>query len=373
MWVLFMLSVQSQISDLFTLQDPTSLNVVFKDVDQNRHERITKILSHIGLFEKVTRIQQPVGQGEINSKNFKIELESGKVFVLRECQKYRGSDHYQRLALLLQNLKEDGVRVPTLETPILGMGSYFEVMTTEEKTCWVFFKYIEAETYFSGKQDDLEGASEQIGRMHASLKRRYAGVSLYEKPHQSPAKPFLTLAELLKYHDLILQKADKDQFDELLLANFDLIKRIVQVVELNFDLVYDPLDIQNIHYDLNSKNLMIKGNHVYLMDFDDVRLGNVNTDIGFALHRLITTCMEQGVQDIQNLVDKFSKGYQRGNVGYPLNNKKIVVALYDRALQNLKVNLEYRYDQNSDLWLSSLPINIKRLKQIEMLAEYLNP
>lgn len=45
--------------------------------------------------------------------------------------------------------------------------------------------------------------------------------------------------------------------------------------------------------------------------------------------------------------------------------------MYDRALRNVKVNLELKYDKDSSDWLTSIPINLTRLEQVTYLAKVL--
>jgi hypothetical protein len=140
------------------------------------------------------------------------------------------------------------------------------------------------------------------------------------------------------------------------------------VVEENYELLKDQEDVQNIHFDLNSTNFLVKDKQVFIMDFDNLSLGNVYTDIAFVFHRLITTCIQQGEKDVGKLVHAFLRGYKAGNSHLDFRLDKLIVAAYNRALWNIHTNLSLKYEKHSVEWLTSIPVNITRLKQVEYLT-----
>ena len=72
---------------------------------------------------------------------------------------------------LLDSLKADGVRAPKMIQ--INNVAYLEMETPlQEKVAWVFFKYIKLKSCYSANK--LEEAAEQVGKLHASLKKHYS-------------------------------------------------------------------------------------------------------------------------------------------------------------------------------------------------------
>ena len=215
--------------------------------------------------------------------------------------------------------------------------------------------------------------------MHACLKKTYlqesvtnvqgteqgkAGAHLVPK-----AGPALTRGEWQRYLEKI--KRGEDEYDLLFQENRELIEEMVESVEARAEILQS--DVQNIHFDLNSLNVLVdQEGHAVIMDFDTIRLGTVHTDISFAFHRLITTCIEQTQcdrEEIPKLIEIFLAAYKKGNPQVDFNFDQLAVAMCDRALWNIQTNLSLKYDQEegSPDWLSAIPLNLKRLKQVKYL------
>lgn len=368
---------KNNFGDLFEPRPPESVLISLKQTTKENYEKILQVCKKIGISEKITSILQPVTSAEINSQNFILNFESNKSLLLRRCCKFQGKERYQSLYNVLTMLRENGVRVPEFYSLISdGTVPYYEMDDTDQKVSWVFFKYIEAGRYFSGRKDELVDAGEQIGKMHACLKKHYDKRSVIpENTNRSENNhvPSLKSTELESYFKIIEKKLENggDEYDKFFMESYELIHSMVTFVEENATVLQDINDMQNIHFDLNSSNFIINNDQqITIMDFDDLKLGNIYTDIGFAFHRLITTCIEQGQSEekIPEIIQAFLTAYIKANPDVKFDVKKLIIATYNRALRNIKVNLALKYEQNSNDWLSSIPINIKRLKQVIFLT-----
>lgn len=362
--------------NLFEFRSSDSLLVNYKETAQENLQPISEIYREAGLTEKIISVEQPKGSAEINSQNFKITRESGESVILRRCHRLQGKEKYQSLNRLFTLLKNDGVRVPEFYPDIsIENIPYFERESSDKKVCWVFYKYINAESYFSGKKEELFDAADQIGKMHACLKKNYPGEMmnpLNSTELESYDKPLFSATEWQDYFKIIEKRIGngEDQYDKLFIENKELIEKGLVFVESNFTLLDNREDIQCIHYELNSSNLLVdKDRNVVIMDFDDLKPGNIYTDIGLAFHRLLTTCLERGEADIPALVDAFVTGYKQGNPSIDFDLQKVIVAMHNRALRSLKFDLRLKFDEKREDWLPAIPTNIKRLKQVMFLAE----
>lgn len=345
---------------LFKPRTRESLTITFKQVTkENAHwNAVHQIYEQAGLSDKIVSVEQPALSPEINSQNFIIQQASGQKLVLRRCVAFPQKEHYASLHKYFETLKNNGVHAPEFY-PIKGHPiPYFELEEGDKKVGWVFFKHIDAKHYFSGTPEELEKAAEQIGKMHAQLKKGTL-------PATSKSRPFLPLSEWTAYLQKIKEKNALDEYDQMILQNQALIEELIQFVEAN--LQEEP--VQPIHFDLNSLNFLVddKG-EITIMDFDNVMLDTVYTDIGFAFQRLLTTCIETGEKDIKTLIEIFLRGYKKGNPDLKIDLKKLTLAAYNRALRNIATNLDLKYNKNSKEWLTSLPINIQRLKQLQLLT-----
>ena len=122
--------------------------------------------------------------------------------------------------------------------------------------------------------------------------------------------------------------------------------------------------MQNIHFDLNTTNFLVDTkDRIRLMDYDNVQLGNIYTDIGFAFQRLIIPYIESGEQDIVKLIHTCIDSYKKGNLGFEPDPYKIAIAMVNRALRNVRASLDLKYQDNDTQWLNSIELNIERLKQ----------
>ena len=376
-------SMQAPITSetLFLKRSEDELQVKLKPTENNVKVAVAEVCKKIGLSESVAAVFQPAASAELNSQNYIVHFQSGQKLLLRRCCKFTGLERYKALYKMLRILREHDVRVP--EFMAFDGKVYFEFEDAGGKACWVFFKYIEAEKYFSGTAAELADAAKQIGKMHACLKEAYQQecvTNVYTTEtgktgaHLLPrAGPSLTKSDWLRY--LAKIETGNDEYDRLFRENRELIGGMIAYVEENYHLLQDG-EVQNIHFDLNSLNYLVdKENNVTIMDFDTVRLGSVYTDIGFAFYRLTTTCVEQtqNVDLIPQFIHLFLESYKRGNPQIKLHLDKLVVATMDRALWNINTNLSLKYDQNSQDWLTGIPLNVKRLKQVAYLIPFLNP
>jgi len=368
---------KNNFAGLFESRSPESVLISIKQTTKENYEKILQVCEKIGLSEKISSVLQPGTSAEINSQNFIITFESNKSLLLRRCCKFQGKERYESLYNVLAVLRGEGVRVPEFYS--LSSDEtvpYYEMEDIDQKVSWVFFKYIEAKRYFSGRKDDLVAAGEQIGKMHACLKKHYDKRSVIPENTSSIENnhgPSLKSKELENYFKIIAKRIKNggDDYDKIFIENYQLIHSMVNFVEENAIVLQDIDDIQNIHFDLNSSNFLLdEDQQVTIMDFDELKLGNVYTDIGFAFHRLITTCIEQGQceEKIPEIIQIFLTAYIKTNPDVKFDVKKLIVATYNRALRNIKANLILKYEKSSNDWLSSIPINIKRLKQVIFLT-----
>lgn len=384
--ILFMCSVNllnaycaaGTVKDLFKPRSPESVLISLKETTRENRESVLEVCKKIGLSEKVVSILQPTNSAEINSQNFIVTFESDKTLLLRRCCKFQGRERYESLHHALTLLREQGVRVPELCSSFSNDElAYYELGECDKKVCWVFFKYIGAKSCFSGRREELIDAGEQIGKMHACLKKQFDKKSALHETGiriESANVPSLTSIELNHYIKVIEQRMERgegDEYDKIFMENRELIRDAASFVESNFALLQDMEDLQNIHFDLNSSNFLVdKDGRITLMDFDELKLGNVYTDIGFAFHRLVTTCLEQGEskENLSEIIQEFFAAYLKNNHSIKFDVKKLTLSTYNRALRNIKTNLVLKYDQNSSDWLSSIPLNIHRLKQVIFLT-----
>jgi hypothetical protein len=349
---------------------PSQFLITWRETTEELRKKVCEVYQQAGFADKIVAIHQPSGSAELNSQNFKLTLDSGKTVLLRRCQKFSGQERYQHLHYMFTLLRQEGVLVPEFysidpDKKVL----FFETDDVMNKTSWVFFKYIGAQSYFSGKMEELKDAALQLGKMHVCLQKYYGKKPVVPSPiPEGPSTPFLPLSEWNTFLKLIQQIPKKDEYDSQFLDNREFIEKMIRFVEENYHLLRDGSDIQNIHLDLNSTNFLVDKQKVVIMDFDNIGVGNVYTDIAFAFHRLLTTCIEQGEKDIPKLIQTFVVSYKKGNSSLDFNLDKLIVAAFDRALRNIKANLSLKYTDHSAEWLTSIPINIKRLKQVEYLA-----
>lgn len=355
-----------------------NLQITYKEVTIENLALVSLLYKKTGLSEKIISVHQPSSSAEINSQNFKITLESGKKLLLRRCHRLQGQEKYNSLYKMLNILRKEDVRVLEFDPLTEGKVPYFEMVSLEEKICWVFFKYIDAERYYSGKQNELADAAEQIGKMHVCLKKHYSqemAIPCDAAPADNHVGPFLRRHDWEKYLKTIrtrIERGEADEYDKMFLEGKQVIEEAVDYVERKYNLLEDKEDFQNIHFDLNSLNFLVdKEQKVTIMDFDEVKVGNIYSDIGFAFHRLITTCIEQGEKNILATIQNFVAAYRKGNPQLKFDSEKLVIATYNRALWNIRKNLSLKYDQGSRDWLSSIPVNIKRLKQVKFLVNLL--
>lgn len=362
---------------LFERRSPEVFRIGLKEAASEAKRAVADVCTKVGLSESVKAVFQPSASAEINSQNYIVEFESGNRLLLRRCCKFVGKERYEALYAMLNLLRECGVRVPEFYSEVAaGKVPYFEFGEADSKACWIFFKYIEAESYFAGKFEELKDAAEQIGKMHACLKHHYQerpviAVQTIEGPsaHLVPRTgPSLTKEDWRRYVEKM--EAGSDQYDEMFKKHKSAIEESVNFVEENRRFLDGPK--QNIHFDLNSMNLIVdKNQRVTILDFDTLRLGSFYTDMGFALHRLMTTYAEQTQCDekqIGETLKAFIAAYMKGNPHCDIDKDALVVAMLDRALWNLNTNLSLKYDQGSKEWLTSIPFNLKRLAQVKLLT-----
>lgn len=365
-------------ASLFTSKTKAALQVAFKEISDKSSDwtDVQQAYKASGLKGRVVSVSQPTKSNEKNSQNFVVVQECGERILFRRCSKFKGKDRFESTCKMLCSLRQDGVNVPEFySSPNLSGIPYFELNGATGNTSWSLFKYIDADTYFSGSSTELRDAAEQLGKMHASLKKNY-GIKVMAIPQNAdqvdsapgPSFPKVKWDAYLKIIEAKL-KDGGDAYDADVMANKSIIDEMIAYVESNFKLLEDAEDLQNIHFDLNSMNLLVdKTGHVRIMDFDEVKLGNIYTDIGFALHRFITTGIEQGRQDTDKAVQEFIQAYKKGNPGINIDMRKLIAGAYNRALRNLKTNFEELYIQGKTDWKTSMPINILRLKQVKHLT-----
>lgn len=355
----------TELLNLFEIKTNVNFKITYKETNEENYSQVKSVCALAGLKDEIISIEQPCNSPEINSQNFKVTTSLNNKLLVRRCHRLKGVEKYNFLYEIFKSLKEENVGTPEFYSSETSPFIYLETAETTQKTCWVFFKYIEAVQLFSGESKMLEEAAEQIGKMHACLKKYPTDIK-----EEVKGGPFLPLSKWKYYQNILHTKTNLDVYDSCFLENRHIIEEAIQFVEENSSLLNDPNDIQLIHFDLNSSNFLLDEKmQIRIMDFDELKIGNIYTDIAFALHRLVTTCIEQrNNENIKNLVNSFLESYQKGNPNIEIDLKKVKVAMYDRALRNIKANLSLKYDENSQDWLSAIPLNIRRLQQVMALC-----
>ena len=112
------------------------------------------------------------------------------------------------------------------------------------------------------------------------------------------------------------------------LDNQSVIDVAVQQTDEQFAWLSDETDEQNIHFDLNATNFLIDSkNRVRIMDDDNVQLGNIYMDIGFALHCLVVPAIEWANNICLEIIEIFLDSYKKGNPSLELNLNKLITAI----------------------------------------------
>lgn len=361
----------------FVRKSHAAIAVIFKEVLKTSEfwNEVVQAYAKSGLDGNVISISQSTGSPEINSQNFIVCTDTNQKFVMRRCKKFMGQSRYDEVTKMLGCLKEAGVRVPELylDLKTTKVIPYFEAGLSDARVGWIYFKFIAAETYFSGSLEVISVAAEQIGKMHACLRKSYGKervITQVVNPADDVTGVYLTQLQWDKY--LEKMKSSGDSHDKAIVAEQKIIEEMIYFVETDCKLLEDPNDVQNIHFNLNSANFLEdKGSSVTIMGFDQVKVGNIYTDIGFAFHRLLTAYIEQGNQDIPAALEAFLKGYQKGNPNFTLNLQKMIVSCYNRALRNVRSSIDLKLSGDTQ-WLGSIEINLIRLKQVKFLSEMAN-
>ena len=340
--------------------------------------KVQNVFQQLGMQEQILDVKQPLHAAEISSQNFTI-ITARQTLQLRRCHIFKGAKKYRAMAKLLNTLTANGVHVVELAYPtpkILSGSPYFEISAEAEKLDgWVFFKNIDAVSYYPG----LEGLGQtalQVGRMHAVLKKEYGTTAIFPLDTSSPYfqynAPYFPIDKWESYRNII-RRDPTDNDSKRFVANEKLITESVKYVANNFHLLQDQDDIQNIHFDLNAANfLMTKNKKIIIMDFDGVKLGNVYNDISMLFARAFNVCL--GRREITNatLVENilsFFQHYLAGNPTLKFNVNKLIVAAYDRALCNIHASLRFKYDDGDTKWIKSIPLNLERLRQIDFMVK----
>lgn len=355
---------------LFDNKSTTDFKIKYKQASTEDCSQVESVCALAGLIDRIVSVEQPSNSREINSQNFRVLFSSGDKLLVRRCHRLKGVEKYNFLYKIFESFKKENVRAPEFYSSETQKPIYLETSDknqskTDQKACWVFFKYIEAVQLFSGDSKMLEEAAEQIGKMHVCLKKFPADIG-----EMSEVGSSLTTSEWESYKKILQSKENVDAYDRCFLENSQMIEEVIKFLEENNSLLGDSMDIQLIHFDLNSSNFILDEKmQIRIMDFDELRVGNIYTDIAFALHRLVTTCVEQGNKNLNGLITTFFENYRKGNPEIQIENTKLKVAMYDRALRNIKVNLSLKYIQNQQDWLSAIPLNLRRLQQAIALCE----
>lgn len=351
----------------FQINSEANFKVTYKKASQEDYSQVQRICVVAGLNIEIDSVEQPCKSPEINSQNFRIITKTGNKLLIRRCNRLKGLEKYNFLHEIFELLKKEGVRTPEFYLSEFSKIIYLETSEANQKNCWVFFKYIEAAQLYSGKNIMLKEAAEQIGKMHFGLKK-----SPLNSKEQIQSGPYFSTLEWGLYKKILSAKVELDEYDTCFIENTHLIEDAINFVEQNACCLKDPSDMQLIHFDLNSSNFIIDNrSQIHIMDFDELKVGNIYTDIAFALHRLITVCIEQGELNYKSMINDFLECYQKGNANIKIDLTKLKVAMYDRALRNIKTNLSLKYIDDNQDWLSSIPVNISRLKQVMALCSEL--
>jgi hypothetical protein len=364
------------ISSLFdTIPYPS---IVYRSPSEKDYAAVTETLKYFGITEKITSIQQPVGSAEISSQNFTIAT-TNRVLQLRRCNLFKGKEKFRAMAVMLAALTADGVRVPEFDYPsekVISDEPYFEMTDKDNVTSgWTFYKHINAQSYFPGLAG-IAKVAYQLGKLHACLKREYGKQLALPQDTDSAYVnynvPYFPKTAWLHFQKLIAdskwENGEKvyDEYQELITS-------LVTLVEDNFSVLQDPDDIQNIHFDLNATNILNdKNNDIYIMDFDGTKLGNIYNDIGMLFARTFTVCIERVEVTENNFGSQlleFIKNYTQGNPEFKFDINKLIIALYDRALCNVHAGLRFKYDTKDSPWTAGIPLNLKRLEQVNCLAQ----
>ena len=215
---------------------------------------------------------------ETNTQNFKVELINKKIYLAKKILKPIDALELENQSKIMEWCKSQGAFVPT---PYKHKNNNF--VFEEENYFWMIMDFIDGRN-FCGLDNQISETSKSISILLSCLKNMPKDIHPF-----AYKKPYFTNDEHLIFDDLVSSKSEwnkvfPDFLSKKLLKNYDYITS--QWNELkNYKNFNDP-KINIIHNDLHPQNLIFNKNKIYIIDFESIIFGPVESCLGFSIIKL---------------------------------------------------------------------------------------
>ena len=261
-----------------------------------------------------------------NSLNIVLGLSDGKVYLLKKIlNKNIHAQSINQITELMNWCRSSGITIPKLYPT--KNGEYFII---RQDSFWILMEYIDG-MFFSGKYNQLNETALACGKLLRVLS---------DLPKQlRPLKfkdPYFTAHEneifsKLKKTQPKWKKIFGERFSYRLSSNWDYLADQWKYIN-SHSFITDKYN-SVIHHDLHPHNFIFSENKTYIIDYESIVIGSLQSAIGFAIIKLMKhICDTSSKKNTNNEISGLSHEWisSVGNT-FPLLAKENEIEIFGRA------------------------------------------
>lgn len=296
-----------------------------------------------------------LGHNNINSKNFLIIYKQEK-FVLHnffdDAKQYR----INQMCKILKFCYDKKAKVPL---PYMN-----KLKNYVDKKNNVYLTNFYSGNFYDGNILELKSLAIEIARLHKILKE-----NPYNFNYTLDTKfKLINSNEINKIKKIVAKKEKNDAIDKIFDQNLNLLLNCIQESKENKSFINKLTQTkQLIHGDLYPKNVLFYKNKVIsILDFEQLRQGNIMEDIAFASFRF-SCASTNDPKKIKNQLKIFLRTYKLHNELYGIDLVKLSQLFQIEILGLISFILREKYFSHSELWNHDFNKFIKILKLLKKI------
>ncbi len=274
---------------------------------------------------------EKMGLTTVQSNCLLLSCANGQI-VLRQCLRQQNQQYINSVGESLNYLKSrKDLQVP--ESLKFKSGSYS--IQDDQGHCWTASSFSDAKNYFEGTALQMHSTGRALGKFHVGLETMPDAITdNFTSKNGAYQAQSMTAGDLQSIEENLRILGNRDLL-QIFMREKDIINEALKIRDrIACDIRIPNGHMTFLHYDLHPHNILaMQDSSVVLVDFDNIRIGFAEVDLGFALHRLGRQTAElQGKEQVRNACHQFIDGYCSEHPGFEFNPCTALRHALDRSL-----------------------------------------
>ncbi len=359
-------------AELFGPNSHSQYKVGWVEIDNSVKDEVTAVLLNCYLFSNVSLASiKEVDAWEVISKNYRAQVidESGdrRDVVLHKFLRLKDPQTIRISGEIITFLHREGIKVPE----IVRTEGKTDSFTQYQENCYRVFEFVEGD-HFRGTKSELKDFAGNLAAFHKTLEHAPYQSELALRPAVSAAWDIEGWRELFGR-----ARSGESPIAGLVLSSKDLILEQAQFISQG---LCQPFNFrtQIIRGDLHPHDTIYqKGKLRALVDFDDMRVGELMRDVTTACHRFVRQFIVYQGRDWEETLalglDLFVNEYLKVNLISDAEISAGAIFIADELLRKIYRDLNKYYLAGQTQYLSGgeLEKRLTLLQESKIISQYL--